>query len=487
MYRCSHNNSLTKDSGVRRRRRSVLRILFVSMLGFGVFVGLIFPPFAKIVLDAPDAISLRFMVMCITAGLIVGIVNFLLFKILVSRELEYLARGMEHVNKEIGKGLCGRSNMVRDAQLNISSEDIIGDVVQAFNSMSKTIVNRFNQDQLLRDLMSRLSSSVNLSDSSRIILEGFIEATGSYGGVLYARVEQDLELQAVDGIDSPGELPGIVQESDGPVDKAICSGQVVDIMSGEEKGEWVTVSTPLADFKPEKIKIVPLQLEKNTIALVVLIPGREADKETECKVEDLRNSLTPYLENIILYQKIQELAAIDSLTGIYNRRLGEQRLEEALTLCDRKNLPLNLLMLDIDHFKQINDSYGHVAGDAVLKELAGYLKESLRKEEIACRFGGEEFLIIMPNTKVEEAISLAHRLRRGVETMDIKWGDTSLKISTSIGIANWPVIQTQNTDALIKAVDDALYFAKEKGRNLVALNEVDQGEINLVKEKKYSL
>ncbi len=469
------NRQRTEHFQKEEARGSVLRILLVSMLGFGIFIGLIFPPFAKVVLDAPDALSPRFMLMCITAGLIVGIVNFLLFKIFVSRELEYLARGMELVNRKIGEGVSGGNYLASETQLDVRSEDIIGDVVLAFNKMSKTIVSRFNRDQLFRDLVSRLANSTDLHDSSQIILQGFMEATGAFGGILYARVNGRMEPQATVGLDKSEDLPDTALESQGVVDKAVQTGQVVDIDPDLDGFIWITMSTPLGKLKPEAVKVVPLQIEKNTIGLVILVSRVKKVPESARKVEDLRTSLTPYLENVILYQKIKKLAARDSLTGIYNRRFGEQRLSESFSLCQRKNLPLNILMLDIDHFKQINDSYGHTAGDLVLKELAKYLENHLRQEEIVCRYGGEEFLIIMPYTEVKEAIKLACRLRRGIES--------DLEITVSMGVANWPTIQTSNIDTLINAADDALYYAKKKGRNVVACNEGGKSGLTLVSEE----
>ncbi len=255
--------------------------------------------------------------------------------------------GMKLVNRKIGEGIFGGFYRAGEARLDVRSEDIIGDVVIAFNAMSKTIVDRFNQDRFIHDLTSKLASSVDRGDSSRTIFQGFIETIGAYGCVLYAGGDQVLELQAVEGIDFPGQLPEKVEEAHGAVNKAISTGRIIDIRSDRERLEWFGISTPLGSLKSEIVKIIPLQVEKKTIGFVVPVPDGKMDKEAVRKVEDLRMSLTPQLENVLFYQRIKEMAVVDKLTSCYNRRFGEQMLEEVFSSYLRKNLPLNLLMLEL--------------------------------------------------------------------------------------------------------------------------------------------
>jgi diguanylate cyclase (GGDEF)-like protein len=161
----------------------------------------------------------------------------------------------------------------------------------------------------------------------------------------------------------------------------------------------------------------------------------------------------------------------DPLTKVYNRRYLDRRLDEEVERSKRYSLKLSVLMLDIDHFKQVNDKYGHQAGDVTLSSLASLLKNSIRDLDIIARFGGEEFLVICTNTAIDEATQLAERLRQLVESYQINIHDGSghnqtIQISVSIGAAEFNTI-FDSKDKLIQASDQALYRAKEEGRNRV--------------------
>ncbi|MFA5370341.1 MAG: GGDEF domain-containing protein [Sideroxydans sp.] len=168
----------------------------------------------------------------------------------------------------------------------------------------------------------------------------------------------------------------------------------------------------------------------------------------------------------------------DQLTQVYNRRYLDRRLEEEVARSSRYALDLSVLLLDIDHFKQVNDTYGHQTGDATLSALGGLIKSSLRNLDVVARYGGEEFLVICTNTAIDGAALVAENLRHLIESHPIEIADTSgairtIQVNISIGVAGLSA-SIDSKEKLIQAADRALYQAKEQGRNrvIVATTEV---------------
>lgn len=172
-----------------------------------------------------------------------------------------------------------------------------------------------------------------------------------------------------------------------------------------------------------------------------------------------------------LQKKAEKLARIDSLTGLYNRRhfrhCAEQLLQEAL----QKGMPLSLILFDADHFKQINDTWGHAVGDQALQAISLNLLDSTRREDLFGRYGGEEFIMLMPNTTTDQALEAARRMLFKVERQGLPLGDATIPLTLSAGIAGSCRGQHISLDQLIKSADQALYLAKNKGRNQAVLAE----------------
>ncbi len=160
-------------------------------------------------------------------------------------------------------------------------------------------------------------------------------------------------------------------------------------------------------------------------------------------------------------EKLKQLATYDSLTGLYNRYMIEEFLEKEIEKSKRHNIPLSVIMCDIDDFKKINDTYGHMFGDKVLKELARIMKENLRKSDAIGRWGGEEFIIIAPYTNVYGAQRLAEKIKTLIENTQIE----DISVTISCGVAEYRY--SESLKDLFKRVDEALYLAKKKGKNTV--------------------
>lgn len=183
----------------------------------------------------------------------------------------------------------------------------------------------------------------------------------------------------------------------------------------------------------------------------------------------------------ILSQKLERLANTDGLTGLTNRRHLLERLDEAWSMSVRRDLPLACILFDIDRFKRINDTHGHAAGDAVLKAVAAACDAQVRPYDLIGRFGGEEFIVVAPDTDAAGAAALAERLRAAVEAAEIAFEGRSIPVTMSLGVA---VRGPQHADpaAAIAAADEMLYKAKENGRNQVWLCDADGQGAALARE-----
>lgn len=179
------------------------------------------------------------------------------------------------------------------------------------------------------------------------------------------------------------------------------------------------------------------------------------------------------LENVLHNAHLQHIGFTDTLTNLYNRRYVNQRLEEEISRAQREGHPIAVLYIDIDHFKQINDKYGHLNGDIVLRNVSNRLKHGLRLSDVLGRYGGEEFIAILPNISEDGALLIAERLRELVseQVIDISAKEGSLQVTVSIGITTKQPDETLNIDQTIQALlnhaDTALYHAKAHGRNSV--------------------
>ncbi len=179
------------------------------------------------------------------------------------------------------------------------------------------------------------------------------------------------------------------------------------------------------------------------------------------KIKNLQDDLKRSNELLL------ELSNTDHLTGLFNRRYLMETLDKEVQRSNRKGGNLSLLILDIDHFKQVNDTYGHLQGDVVLQKVALQLQKELRNYDIAARYGGEEFVAVLPDATLKEAVFVAERVRMSVQSVRFSGSLSQLKLTVSLGVATFPSPECTTVDGFIKLADDALYRAKSGGRNRV--------------------
>ncbi len=200
------------------------------------------------------------------------------------------------------------------------------------------------------------------------------------------------------------------------------------------------------------------------LSSIIAIEG--ASRSSYSRFRILTPQIALEIRKVELYEQIEELSIIDGLTEVYLRRYLTDRLEEEVDRAGRLNFTFSIAMIDVDFFKECNDKYGHLVGDAVLRKIASRFKSSVREVDMISRYGGEEFCIVLPETTKELAVTVSERLRTAIESRKIKAFDEEINVTVSIGVATYPE-DGKDVETLIEKADTALYKAKRKGRNQV--------------------
>jgi diguanylate cyclase (GGDEF)-like protein len=220
----------------------------------------------------------------------------------------------------------------------------------------------------------------------------------------------------------------------------------------------------------DTIGALPRAIIREIASLVRFASDRDA------RVRDLNERLaaleTANLDLLVKNSALSEISARDSLTGLYNRWYVMEKIDSEMNRSVRHGSPVSLIMMDIDHFKRVNDSFGHSAGDRVLRSVGQVLRDSCRVYDVPGRYGGEEFCIVLPETKVGNTTVVAERIRERLEASRFDVGDDSVVVTASIGIAGIESVEAEGSLSpaiLIDRADQALYSAKHHGRNRVEM------------------
>lgn len=252
------------------------------------------------------------------------------------------------------------------------------------------------------------------------------------------------------------------------------SNHLAAVLAREKKPIWIssvekeTRFLKLKNLAIESFAFLPFLVQDRVIGFLCAYSTREnfIDQERFSNFQVFCNQISIGLQKSLLYEKVQKLSITDGLTKLFSHRYFKQRLEEELILANRYSAQLSLLILDIDHFKKYNDNFGHVAGDHVLMDVARILKEQSDVSQIVARYGGEEMVVIAPETTKEQGIELAEKIRKAVEANSFVVGKESTQVTVSIGVATFPQDAVTSLDLISKA-DKALYAAKTRGRNMI--------------------
>ncbi len=229
---------------------------------------------------------------------------------------------------------------------------------------------------------------------------------------------------------------------------------------------------PDYSLDPSAVLLLPLKTAGHVFGSLAISRGlgHPMGKDEVQALYAAVNHLSLALRNAALFSEIKTKADHDGLTRIHNRRAFDERLVEELKRHQRYNNNLSLLMLDLDHFKRINDTHGHQAGDMVLRSIGHVLQDSLRSTDFGARYGGEEFVVILPQTTEEQAWVLAERLRRAIAGLGFEFEGREFQVTTSIGVATLKPGALNKRMDLLRQADQALYHAKSSGRNMVCMS-----------------
>lgn len=392
-----------------------------------------------------------------------------LMSMMISRSITSPLAALADGAREISRGALGM-------RIGVEARDEIGELARSFNQMSESLKdNRDHLEQKIADLLTlqklstKVSSVLEKEELMHLVIKLFGELSGFEKGMLLIKDPENHRFVVQSGL-------GIRRSDFGNL-----SFSAEETMAGAavKERKMIYVENHIADSrvphhsvhrrgseKPLRIVALPLLAKGNEIGAVVL--EHPLEKETPVRVEEvllmtLANHAAAALENARLY----EMAVEDGLTKVFVNRYFQFRLAEEVEHVKRYKSHLSLVLVDLDHFKSINDTYGHQVGDKILIATAQMMKKTFRSSDVVCRYGGDEFAIILPRTGGEEAVPIAERLRHEVEKLDFPIDHKIvLRVTLSVGISSWQ--PPMDREALIKAADHALYAAKTGGRNRVS-------------------
>jgi len=448
-----------------RLTRKVFHDLAIWMILFGLTIGIVFPFFSILLGVSPRiALTVKYFLACLGAGALAGGINFALARLVVGARLRLLARSMTHVEENLLQmektGEVGDCSP-EDCLIPEDSDDEIGESSRAFNRLVGALARSMETQSAVRSFSNMLTSRLELDALASNALAQFILHTAADGGAMLYESGGELLVAAVRGIRDPEALA----QSD-HVRQALRTGDMQQI----RMPQGVRVDGVLADFSPTEVLVLPATYKEIPLGVVVLATSGTFSADAINRSEFFRQSLGLALNNAIAHDRLQQLAALDPLTSVYNRRFGMTRLHEEFDRAVRMNSPLGLLMFDLDHFKQVNDTYGHLIGDRMLVNVCAIARAILRDGDILIRYGGEEFLAVLPAASAEDVELIGERLRRAIEDLSVADGSQTIRATISLGAASFPNQAVERENDLVGLADDALYRAKETGRNRLVLS-----------------
>jgi two-component system cell cycle response regulator len=411
-----------------RLTRKVFPDLALWMVGFVFLVGVVFPFFCSL-MGIPAAFVLNpwFFAACIAAGLVVGTVNILLARSVVGHQFRLLANRMKYVQSNL-LGLARRGEVEKcspeSCYVTVDSADEIGESAQAFNGLVESLASALRNDAAARSFSEMLTSQLELDLLTSQALGQLIEHAATKAGAILTEMDGELRVAASYVIRNPLSL----LESD-HVRQAMRTGTRQHVLLPPD----LAVEGVMVDFCLREVIVEPLSYKHVPLGAIVLASSVAFPEGAGAQLDLFRNGLILALNNAMAHDRLQSLAALDPLTGIYNRRFGLARLHEEFGRAVRDNLPPGVLMFDIDRFKSINGTYGHLAGDRVLVGVAKSARAVLREGDVLVRYGGEEFLVVLPGASRDNAAHTGERLRRIVEETGIRDGTQEIRVTVSVG------------------------------------------------------
>ena len=376
--------------------------------------------------------------------------------------LAFALTAARSLQAQIGRLLTAARNIGKgDFSIEVPTEgnDEFAALGKEFNSMARQLETRLEELQLerarLQETVRRVGESLG-KGLDRDALLGIVVQTAVDGvGAECGRV---VMRHGVNGTLSEAARAGNVSS----YMAAVQAAEAAALEAGEAAETQISganaLARPLNSPEPDEGVLGVISIAR---------PGRPFSQRQRELFEYLTNQAAISIENVDLHETIQRQAVTDELTGLFNHRRFQEVMAAEVERTRRFGQELGLIMLDIDNFKRVNDTYGHLQGDLVLREVARALRESSREIDEPARYGGEEMAVALPQTGLEGAFEFAERVRQRIEALQIELldGDGTLRVTASFGAASLPHSAKIDKDALVAAADAALYRAKRSGKN----------------------
>lgn len=433
--------------------------LALWMLGFGFLMGISFPYFMLALgFDKSQVLTPEFYSATLIAGFLVALINFAMVRSIIGRRLALQTERMRSVS-DVVRQQAVHEELELDAsslKLIVDSDDDVGDAARSFNELIDSLGRSTQVAQDISRFTKMVSAYLDVEGLTRQALEQLQQDTLSLAGAFYIVHDGQLMLMAGKGINHAGQL-----EQNEMVLDALKNNVIQRIHLPDD----IQVAGVLTEFRPREVMLIPIFFKGISEAIVILASQDDYAQDMEQVLARYTPGLGLALRNALSHERLQRLAVLDPLTNVYNRRFGLGRLEEEYSRVVRDSSSLSVMMLDIDDFKVLNDTYGHMVGDKVIVNVVRCIKDNLREGDVLVRYGGEEFLIILPGASVEDGQQVGERIRRTIDDSFLLESEQQIWQTVSVGLSACPDSRLESGDDLIRLADEALYIAKENGKN----------------------
>lgn len=448
---------------IPRLTKSIFLDQFIYMQVVGVIIGLAFPHFLVWYgFPESEVLTWEFYLVTQIAGQMVGLLSFLMISMVIRPHLKQLAMKMQ----DIAEGLQEKDFIDYSVKcheqlctMEVLSNDEIGVSASAYNQLLAALLSSHENEQVFNKFTQVMSQNLEVETLSEETINLLVTATKIEAAAILLYKHGEIVVEASQGILHPETLT-----------------EHASVLDAVNKGKAQRITLPkhihldgvLTHFTPTEVFIEPIEFKGTHLGVMIAATGSEmADERTNTTLHLFARSMGLALNNALIHSKFQRLAAYDGLTNVYNRRFGMARLKEDFGRATREQSALSVVMVDIDHFKNINDNYGHLVGDKAIILIASILKKTLRDGDIVVRYGGEEFLMILQGASTKDALEVSERIRHQVQDTIFSEGSQQISITVSVGVCGFPEVQVPDEVMLIDKADQALYQAKQTGRNKV--------------------
>ncbi|MDH3302081.1 MAG: GGDEF domain-containing protein [Acidimicrobiia bacterium] len=449
-----------------RLTTKVFTDLAIWMTGLGLLMGLVFP-FFVMAFGVPSTyvLSAKFFFATIGAGLVVGATNHFLSRAVVGSRLRFMCSKMSRVESILRGAMLADDDVEctpEKCMITVDSHDELGDAAASFNQLVEALAESQRASQVAGNFATTLASHIELTPLVEAALNVLHDAGHLSASALCILRDGELATVSSAGIAEPD---GLAQSEF--VQRSYRTLETVKV----ELPSDIQLDGGIVRFRPRTVVAFPLHVRLVPIGVVVLASTAPIDDRQDLLIQQLLPNFAVALNNALSHERLQRVAAIDTLTGLYNRRFGLERLSQEFSRSVRSGEPLGVILFDIDHFKSVNDTHGHQVGDDVLRLISENAKGVLREGDTLMRYGGEEFLAVLPGAGEADLRTVGERMRRVVESSVVFESTSEVRVTISLGGVSFPSADVVDLDDLIRKADAALYSAKLAGRNRLILVE----------------